>query len=289
MATSVETPPSTVIERRSGLTPRDFARDYLYRNRPVVLVDAISSWPALTQWTLDGLRSRFTGRDVVIKGKTYRFEEFIDLILRADPANPAPYMNQEVISKTFPELLADMRPLPWCFAPNWLPGSYPIRYIDQWFNLGAELELFIGSKGSGLHTLHYDHLHLHAFSVQIQGTKRFFLYPPEQTQFLYATKNFAGINDVVNPDLQRFPLFAQAKPIVYDLQAGEVLFVPSGWWHDTRLLTDSVSVSINTACASNWAKVRADVCRDVRPKLRFLAWCLLTGIGLLRRAQRPAA
>jgi len=288
MTTAIPSQAPTSIDRRAHLTPRDFSREYLYPQRPVILLDMISSWPALSRWTPAALRARFADREVVIKDVTYRFGEFIDQLVKADPLNPAPYLSQFVISKTFPELVEDMRPLPLFLTPNWLPGKYPIRFIDQWFNRACEFDWFIGAKGDGLYLLHYDHLHFNAFSIQISGTKRFYLYPPEQTHLLYATRNISAINDVLKPDLARFPLFAEAKPLVFDLHAGEMLFIPPGWWHDTRMLTDSISVSTNTACASNWAAVRTDVWSDLRPRIRYLAWLYLWGLGLLRRWQRPA-
>lgn len=275
------------IERRSGLTPRVFAEEYLHPHRPVVLTDTVAAWPALRRWTPAQLRERLAGRELTLDGKRYRFEDFIDQVVAADPARPVPYLNQHVLCETIPELLEDLQPEPWFFSPNWLPGRYGIRFIDQWFNQAPQPQLFIGAKGGGFRVLHYDHLHLHAFSVQIHGSKRFYVYPPEQTPFLYATKNFSAVEDVVAPDLTRFPLFAQARPIIEDLHPGEVLFLPSGWWHDTRLLSTSVSISINTACASNWAAVRRDVYRDVRPGVRLLAWLLLAGVGVLRRFQEP--
>ena len=36
------------------------------------------------------------------------------------------------------------------------------------------------------------------------------------------------------------------------LRAGEMLFVPSGWWHTVRILTPSITVSINSANRNNW-------------------------------------
>ncbi len=268
------------VPRRHGLSREEFTRDFLNPRKPVVMVDVVSPWAALTRWTPESLRERFPDRQVVIKGVTYRFKDFIDQLLRADPANPAPYLNQEVISRSFPELVADLQPMPWCFR-TWLPTDV----IKHEVNLGAELELFIGAKGGGLHLLHYDYLHLHAFSVQIYGRKRFYLYPPEQTPYVYAQGNCSKVDNVLTPDLARFPLFAKAVPLVLDLAPGEVLFLPCGWWHDTRLLSDSISMSINTACASNWADVRRDICAHSSRKWRPLVWLWLLVQGWVRRLQ----
>ena len=39
------------IERISGISPREFQREYVSKNRPAILTDVISEWPALRKWT----------------------------------------------------------------------------------------------------------------------------------------------------------------------------------------------------------------------------------------------
>ena len=103
--------------------------------------------------------------------------------------------------------------------------------------------------------LHYDGAGTHAFLMQIYGRKKFVIYPPDQERYLYPSpqkQNLSMINNVDKPDLDRFPLFAKATPITFVLEPGELLFIPSHWWHTTQMLTPSISVSINTVNQSNW-------------------------------------
>ncbi|KAJ1477758.1 hypothetical protein T484DRAFT_1820114 [Baffinella frigidus] len=39
------------IDRRSGLSPEDFVREYEGPNRPVVITDVVTKWPAMQKWT----------------------------------------------------------------------------------------------------------------------------------------------------------------------------------------------------------------------------------------------
>jgi len=50
----------------------------------------------------------------------------------------------------------------------------------------------------------------------------------------------------------RFPRFQHAKPLVIDVHAGDVLYVPSHWYHAVESLTVSVSLSVRlyTLCES---------------------------------------
>ncbi|XP_020768431.1 HSPB1-associated protein 1 isoform X2 [Odocoileus virginianus] len=100
---------------------------------------------------------------------------------------------------------------------------------------GQESTLWIGSLGA--HTP--CHLDTYGCNLvfQVQGRKRWHLFPPEDTPFLYPTRIpyeessvFSKIN-VVNPDLKRFPQFRKARRHMVTLSPGQVLFVPRHWWH----------------------------------------------------------
>ncbi|XP_043729895.1 HSPB1-associated protein 1 isoform X2 [Cervus elaphus] len=100
---------------------------------------------------------------------------------------------------------------------------------------GQESTLWIGSLGA--HTP--CHLDTYGCNLvfQVQGRKRWHLFPPEDTPFLYPTRIpyeessvFSKIN-VVNPDLKRFPQFRKAQRHMVTLSPGQVLFVPRHWWH----------------------------------------------------------
>lgn len=68
------------VARRSGLSYEEFARDYLWPCRPVILSDAIEAWPANGKWTMDFFKTRYATKEVTIDGKTYQVGKLIDLI-----------------------------------------------------------------------------------------------------------------------------------------------------------------------------------------------------------------
>ncbi|XP_037381337.1 HSPB1-associated protein 1 isoform X2 [Talpa occidentalis] len=100
---------------------------------------------------------------------------------------------------------------------------------------GQESTLWIGSFGA--HTP----CHLDSYGCnlvfQVQGRKRWHLFPPQDTPLLYPTRIpyeessvFSKVN-VANPDLKRFPQFRKARRHTVTLYPGQVLFVPRHWWH----------------------------------------------------------
>jgi hypothetical protein len=62
--------------------------------------------------------------------------------------------------------------------------------------------------------------------------------------------------------MTRFPKFSGASGFRFKLYPGETLFVPSGWWHTARILSPSITVSINGANAANWKDFRRDFCQS---------------------------
>ncbi|XP_039699135.1 HSPB1-associated protein 1 isoform X1 [Pteropus medius] len=138
---------------------------------------------------------------------------------------------------------------------------------------GQESTLWIGSLGA--HTP----CHLDSYGCnlvfQVQGRKRWHLFPPEDTPFLYPTRIpyeessvFSKIN-VVNPDLKRFPEFQKARRHVVTLSPGQVLFVPRHWWHYVESI-DPVTVSINS-----WIELEEDHQARVEEAITRMLVCAL--------------
>jgi hypothetical protein len=267
------------IDRVSGISHRELGKKYLMPMRPVVVTDATAHWRALRRWTPEFFRDHHGNVEVIIDKKTWALRDYMEALLASTPEKPAPYLRNVLLEKWLPELMADISPLPRCTAPNWLDS----RLFPSGESLRA-LEIYIGAAGAQFPMLHYDGLHTHAWLMQIYGSKRYVVYPPDQAEYLYPKPgnevNKSSIADLEHPDLSRFPLFAKATPTVFDLRPGETLFVPSGWWHTVKILSSSITISINAANRSNWGGFVRDF---VGPKraTRSSAYCAALNAYLL--------
>jgi hypothetical protein len=79
----------------------------------------------------------------------------------------------------------------------------------------------------------------------LAGRRRFTLFPPEQLPNLYPAPmdiTLAGVPvsmvPLQNPDFERYPRFrrALAAAQTVELEAGDALFIPYGWWHHVESL-----------------------------------------------------
>nr|XP_046260448.1 HSPB1-associated protein 1 homolog isoform X2 [Scatophagus argus]XP_046260449.1 HSPB1-associated protein 1 homolog isoform X2 [Scatophagus argus]XP_046260450.1 HSPB1-associated protein 1 homolog isoform X2 [Scatophagus argus]XP_046260451.1 HSPB1-associated protein 1 homolog isoform X2 [Scatophagus argus]XP_046260452.1 HSPB1-associated protein 1 homolog isoform X2 [Scatophagus argus] len=121
---------------------------------------------------------------------------------------------------------------------------------------GRESTLWIGTKGANTPC----HMDSYGYNLvlQVQGRKRWHLFPPEDTVHLYPTRIpyeessvFSQV-DVLQPDLRRFPAFQGARAHIVTLQPGQVLYVPRHWWHYVESV-DPITVSINS-----WIELEVD-------------------------------
>jgi hypothetical protein len=87
----------------------------------------------------------------------------------------------------------------------------------------------------------------------VAGRRRFTLFPPEQLANLYVgpleftpAGQAISLVDFANPDLSRFPRFAEARrhAQVAELSAGDAILIPSLWWHYIEGL-DDLNVLVN--------------------------------------------
>ncbi|KAK7882675.1 hypothetical protein WMY93_028849 [Mugilogobius chulae] len=102
-----------------------------------------------------------------------------------------------------------------------------VKWSDFGFSgrSGRESTLWIGTEGANT-PCHLDSYGCNLV-LQVQGRKRWHLFPPDDTSKLYPTRIpyeessvFSRV-DVLNPDLNRFK----------DFRGARVLFVPRHWWH----------------------------------------------------------
>jgi len=237
-------PPPHPVERVADLAPEAFARDYLAQGRPVVIAGGAEAWPARAAWAPERLRERLRARTVKVASSEHDvfgydeaaaayqveempFAEAADLILRVRPSARRYYLMQQSIAKEFPELAADLPPLPHLGGAQGRP------------------HLWFGSEGN-LTPLHYDMAN-NLFG-QLHGSKRFLLFPPEQSELVYpreASSRHHNLSqlDPEAADVQRYPRFADSRPWACGVEPGDLFFLPAFWWHQVRSLTAGISVS----------------------------------------------
>ena len=233
---------ATAVPRRSNLSSGEFLEQYYAANRPVVLTDCLKNWKAMELWTPDYLKERFGNLNVAIQtnresDKHYEtnkdnhrenilLSEYVDKVKSAGKTNDFYLTANDSAIGNLPLLEAlqpDMQPtLPY------LDGTAKNSTGYFWF----------GPAGT-VTSLHHDLTN--NLMVQVVGSKRVKLINAIQQPRLANNLHCHSDIDLNNIDFERFPELKHVNIIDVTLKAGEVLFIPVGWWHHVTGLEVSMT------------------------------------------------
>jgi hypothetical protein len=231
------------VERHSGLSRRDFLLSYYSRNEPVLLEDVCDEWRACAVWSSEYLLERLG--DVPVEVMANR-ESDVDYELNAGAHRTV--MSYAAYVAAISKLRAsnDL----YLVANNKLLESDAAKLLWEDFELdrrylrprSAKKRTFLWHGPAGTVTpLHHDTMNV--MFQQVVGWKRFTLVPAGETPSVYNTRGVFSEVDAKDPDLGRYPDFANAHPVHVSVGPGEALFIPAGWWHHVEALEPSISVS----------------------------------------------
>ncbi len=148
------------------------------------------------------------------------------------------YMQQSLTDGVGPQMQADFAKFNW-------PLANALAKRNEWGPLTSNL-LLVGEQGC-VTPLHYDEQH--NLFAQVTGRKLCILSSPANFGSFYPFPvghphdRQAQVN-TRHPDARAFPNFSAAKFVYTVLSPGDVLYIPSYWWHEIHSsFEDTVSVN----------------------------------------------
>jgi hypothetical protein len=231
------------VPRVENISKKDFRENYVKPQKPVVIEHLVDEWPATKKWDLDYIKKvagdkvvpLYDDRPISSDQKfnephsKMKMAEYVEL-LKAGPTNYRIFLYH--LLKEVPVLQKDF--------------EFPdlgIRFIKQLPTL------FFGGEDAKVF-MHYDIDYANIMHFHFHGKKRCIIYPPSESRYLYKVPH-ALISrqdiDFTNPDFKKFPALKQAKGFVTELNHGEALYMPEGYWHQMTYLTPGFSMSLRAA------------------------------------------
>jgi len=210
---------------------------YLRRGEPVIVRYAAALWPIFSM-SVESIVSRLEGLDISLLLQEYDLEN----------AQPPKYQKSS-FSDYVKSLYAPEASVNGYMAANTVPPAlddtycFPSVFERAVFNTPR---WWIGPAGTGLR-LHRDMVD--NFLVQLKGRKKVRLYAPSETRFLYPAPVGGNLMyepsrvDPENYQAEKFPDYRHSVSTVCELQPGDMLYLPAGWWH--HVLNLEVSWSLN--------------------------------------------
>ena len=236
------------------------------KNVPVVIRRAASSWPATKKWRDEAYLAASLPDTVV--GETPKKTSDFYAYMRHCHTDEAPlYLFDPLAFRRSAALADDYE------TPPFLPDDLFAYLGDEDSNVRPHYRwLIIGARNSGSF-FHVDPNGTSAWNAVVVGEKRWVFYPPDGEPPPGVQPSEDGA-DVLTPisllewffnyysdahEDRRAVRRSRLRPLECTARAGDVVFVPSGWWHSAVNTADgpTVAVTQNYCSAANVSKVLA--------------------------------
>ncbi|MNO74171.1 SCP-2 sterol transfer family protein [compost metagenome] len=247
-------PPVCEVQRvpAAQLDVGTFQRDYLAYGTPVVISDALRAWQLFNLDRQASLEHFAELQGITRHGdyveKTFSTErdfrstsmaEFIASLDNPSPSGaegkPPAYMGNNIVPAQLLELI-----------------EYPPYFARE---LYIAPRIWIGPKGT-LTPLHRDDAD--NLFAQVWGHKSFILAAPHHRPALgtWSTSPKGGLDGCdFNPDAPDYQRFPEARAVPFlrvMLEAGDLLFLPEGWFHQVESVSTSLSVNFWVNSGRGW-------------------------------------
>ncbi|XP_011734868.2 2-oxoglutarate and iron-dependent oxygenase JMJD4 isoform X3 [Macaca nemestrina] len=260
----------------------DFVRGFLLPNLPCVFSSAFTQgWGSRRRWVTPAGRPDFdhllrTYGDVVVPVANCGVQEY-----NSNPKEHMPlrdyitywkeyieggyssprgclYLKDWHLCRDFP--VEDVFTLPVYFSSDWLNEFWDALDVDDY------RFVYAGPAGSWS-PFHADIFRSFSWSVNVCGRKKWLLFPPGQEEALRDRHGNLPY-DVTSPALCDTHLHPRSQlagpPLEITQEAGEMVFVPSGWHHQVHNLDDTISINHNWVngfnLANMWRFLQQELC-----------------------------
>ncbi|CAG8591558.1 21785_t:CDS:2 [Cetraspora pellucida] len=238
------------INRRSNLSMEEFNSNYAAKNRPVIITDVVTQWPAFQKWSMKYLVEKYGNiqfRAEAIDIKLKNYAQYSANTLDESPL----YLFDKKFGEKCDGILEDF------FVPEY--------FSQDFFNiLGHDRPDFrwiiIGPARSGS-TFHKDPNSTSAWNAVIKGSKKWIMYPPDTLPpGVFTSADEAEVTSPVSLMEWHFNYYKETqksnmRPLEGICRAGEMIFVPNGWWHMVINLEDSIAITQNFVGLHNLSNV----------------------------------
>ncbi|KAJ4840092.1 hypothetical protein Tsubulata_009911 [Turnera subulata] len=238
------------IVRRRGLSVEEFVSKFEEPNKPVLLEGCMDTWGALQKWDREYLLKECGDAKFAAGPVMMRLDEYFRYADQVREERPL-YLFDPKFAEKVPSLGSDY--------------EVPVYFREDLFGvLGKERPdyrwIIIGPAGSGS-SFHIDPNSTSAWNAVIKGSKKWVLFPPDVVPpGVHPSPDGSEVACPVSI-IEWFMNFYssakswQKKPIECVCKAGEVIFVPNGWWHLVINLEESIAITQNYVSRSNLLNV----------------------------------
>lgn len=240
-------PARNQITRLPRLSAEEFQEKWA--DTPFILTEPVKEWPVYKDWSMETLLSRYS--DTVFRAESvdWPFSTYMDYMKGNLDERPLYLFDRAFASKMGIKASQDQEPgaaywPPACFGEDFfsiLGGDRPDR---QW--------LIVGPERSGS-SFHKDPNATSAWNAVIQGSKYWIMFPSSSKlpppPGVYVSEDQSEVTSPLSIAEWLLVFHAEARRTQGCIEGicgeGEILHVPSGWWHLVVNLEPAIAITQN--------------------------------------------
>ncbi|EON64317.1 hypothetical protein W97_03548 [Coniosporium apollinis CBS 100218] len=236
-------PPQNAIPRLPDLTVEEFSADWT--NTPFILTSPVKSWPIYGTWTTTSLLQTYASTLFRAEAVDWPLATYISYMRNNTDESPLYLFDRSFAAKMSLSIGPDAPDAsywpPSCFGADLFSVLGDQRPDSRW--------LIIGPARSGS-TFHKDPNATSAWNAVLTGAKYWLMFPPSvDVPGVFVSADGGEVTSPLSiaEYLLSFHALARRTPGCREgvCWAGEVLHVPSGWFHLVLNLEESIALTGN--------------------------------------------
>lgn len=265
-----------------------FQEQYQLPGIPLLVRHFADEWPAMKRWQDVAYFGNLCDTNFTSKVHGMTLKEYTDSLSRLEKQiNPIQFSNMIELGEMYfkhNEELFYVCPALWDDVTNFktarqhsstpttlaakmarfLLTLFEVEWMPRDFVWGDWIQavMWIGPPGSKT-LLHYDDDPL-SLLVQFKGSKRVRMWSSDQSTLMYPQSECLSLDEygtrfsqfkgdptkMTKIEKMTFPLLPTALYLDVELYPGDMLYIPSGWWHFVSVLDGSIESSVSVASRS---------------------------------------
>ncbi|MCJ1389303.1 hypothetical protein MMC18_002159 [Xylographa bjoerkii] len=237
------------------LSTTDFNESWT--DKPFILTDPVKSWALWNLWDQNTMRKSYGVIKFRAEAVDWPLQAYLDYMDNTSDESPLYLFDSLFVEKMNLAVGTNGEyQVPECFGEDFFTALHEQRPDNRW--------LIIGPERSGS-TFHKDPNATSAWNAVIRGSKYWIMFPTSRSNppppGVYVSEDQSEVTSPLSIAewLLEFHVEARATPGCVEgiCHAGEVLHVPSGWWHLVVNLSPSIAITQNFVPQAHLPKVLA--------------------------------
>jgi hypothetical protein len=229
------------IPRFANLSQADYLN--CWNNRPFILTEPVKEWPIFSRWCQETLLDQYADVEFRAEAVDWPLKIYVEYMSNNGDESPLYLFDKDFVEKMNLVVEGNSRAYwpPQCFGEDLFALLGGQRPDSRWLIIGPE---------RGGSTFHKDPNATSAWNAVIRGSKYWIMFPGSTLPpGVFVSEDQSEVTSPLSIAEWLLTFHKEARSIRGCIEAvckeGEVLHVPSGWWHLVVNLEPAIAITQN--------------------------------------------